>query len=235
MAAPVASLKSVTRRFTTAAGAFTAVEDVWLDLEPGELCVLTGPSGCGKSTILNIVGLIDEPSEGEVAYFGGKVDRSRPDAAQALRRRHVGFVFQDAGLIPRMSVRDNVLLPFLYAAPPAAGEVKLARLRQAERAAAMLDSLGLGDKLDASVDRLSGGERSRVGLGRALLKNPTLLVCDEPTASLDEGTSRLIVERLKRFAQDGGCVLCASHDRLVVEHADRALAMDRGRISAHEP
>lgn len=188
----------------------------------GEFVVFRGRSGSGKTTLLNLLGLLDRPTAGRVVFdrhdTGARTDRG----LALLRRGALGYVLQDSGVIERMSAMRNVMLPALYAG---LGERRAYAL--AERA---LDSVGLSDKAARPVAALSGGERMRVGLARALSLEPRLIVCDEPTASLDAETAELVISRLIAAANAGACVLCASHDRLVIDTAQRQVALEHGHI-----
>lgn len=214
------------RRFASARGEVTALDAVDLDLAPGRFVAVLGPSGCGKSTLLNLIGLLDRPSFGRLEIAGADVARLDGAATAALRRAEIGFLFQDAGLIERMSVLDNVMLPLDYRGM--ARDARRARARQA------IDALGLARRASALVDTLSGGERQRVGLARILAVRPRLIVCDEPTASLDEANSGLVVDHLMAAAAEGALVVCASHDPLVLARAHVRLTMARGRLVAVE-
>ncbi|WP_172448536.1 ABC transporter ATP-binding protein [Caulobacter mirabilis] len=214
------------RRFPSARGHVDALVDVHLELSSGRLVAVRGPSGCGKSTLLNLLGLLDRPTAGRLQIDGVEVGAMADAAAAVLRREKVGFLFQDAGLIDRMSVLDNVLLPLGYR--------RLAGARRLQSARAAIQALGLAERTHARVDALSGGERQRVGLARVLALRPSLIICDEPTASLDEANSGLVVDHLLAAAVDGALVVCASHDPIVIERADTRLVMERGRLVAVE-
>lgn len=217
------SAVGLSRVYRGPAAPVSALEDVDLELPAATFVVVAGPSGCGKSTLLNIIGLLDLPSRGSLKLDGVAVEQSSPDALARIRRDLVGFVFQDAGLIPRMSILENVLLPLDYRDMPR--EESLGRARRA------LGTVGLAARHEAWVDTLSGGERQRVALARIFAAGPRVVVCDEPTASLDEANSRMVVDHLVGTARRGALVVCASHDPIVVEQADVRISMERGRVT----
>ena len=193
----------------------------------GEFVVIRGRSGSGKTTLLNLLGLLDRPSQGRLRFLGRYAENISDRQRALLRRGHLGYVLQDSGVIEQMSAIDNVALPALYSGLPAGERTALAK--------AALDSVGLSDKARRLVGALSGGERMRVGLARALVLNPKLIICDEPTASLDAETSEQVMDRLMLAAREGGCVIAASHDPIVIGRASRTLALEHGRVVEVEP
>ena len=211
------------RRFAAADGFVTALEPSSVRIFSGHLTGICGPSGGGKSTLLSLIGLLDRPCDGELWLDGDRVDHLNEQDLAERRRGMIGFLFQDAGLIDRMTALDNVRLPLAY---------RRTSLRNATyRARDALEEVGLGHRVNALVDTLSGGERQRVGLARLLAMRPKLIVCDEPTASLDEETSRTVVTYLRRAADEGACVVCASHDPVVLDAMDDSFHLHRGEIS----
>ncbi|MDI1326162.1 MAG: ATP-binding cassette domain-containing protein [Brevundimonas sp.] len=216
----------LSRRFDGQGGPVLALDAVDLRLPAGLFVVIAGPSGCGKSTLLNLLGLLDRASTGCLSLDGAAVEALPSAALAVLRREHVGFLFQDAGLIARMSALDNVVLPLDYRGVPRAEA-----LVSATRA---LARVGLGDRAGTSVDLLSGGERQRVALARVLASEPRIVICDEPTASLDEANSGTVVEFLMQRARAGALVVCASHDPVVLAGAGLRIEMRRGRIVSTE-
>lgn len=214
--------RGLTRRFGHGPTATTALVGIDLALSSGQFVGVTGPSGCGKSTLLNLVGLLDLPSDGEL-YIGDVATHAVSGGTLAtLRRKDIGFLFQDGGLISAMSVLDNVVLPLRYAGRSRRDAVALAE--------AGLANFRLDHLARRRVDLLSGGERQRVALVRALAKRPALLVCDEPTASLDERNSRMVTGILRDYAAKGSVVLCSTHDLLVMEQLTHRIDMSRGQI-----
>jgi putative ABC transport system ATP-binding protein len=189
----------------------------------GELAVLRGRSGSGKTTLLNMAGLLDRPTEGRIIFLGRDTRRLSDRKLALLRRGNLGYVLQDSGVVERMSALANVALPGFYAGLSMGKSRKLAR--------GALEAVELGGKLHRMVGQLSGGERMRVGLARALVLAPRLVICDEPTASLDAETANLVIGALRQAAGQGACIICASHDPIVIERADRLITLAAGRIT----
>jgi putative ABC transport system ATP-binding protein len=192
----------------------------------GEFVCLLGKSGSGKSTLLNLISGIDAPSQGNVVVFGddGPVTlNTLSDHARTIfRRNNIGIVFQFFNLIPTLTVQENVLLPL---------ELTGNRRDQRERALALLERVGLADRLDTYPDKLSGGEQQRVAIARALAHDPLLILADEPTGNLDEDTGETVLELLLELTRDAGKTLfMATHDPEVARQADRVLHLEHGRL-----
>ncbi len=175
-------VEDIRREFALPAGARVVLDGVSLTMSPGETVAVVGPSGSGKSTLLNIIGSLDQPTSGKVSL--GAIDVTALDAAGAAdyRGRRVGFVFQEHHLLPQCTALENVLLPTLALAGGSPTD-------SAERARSLLERMGLADRADSFPSKLSGGERQRVAVARALINGPGLLLCDEPTGSLDRDTA----------------------------------------------
>lgn len=204
-----------------------ALSAIDLSFRAGELVVLRGRSGSGKTTLLNLAGLLDRPDEGRILFAGQDTTGLNDRRLALLRRGNLGYVLQDSGVVERMSAFGNVTLPGLYSGYSPTRARKLAR--------AALESVALGDKMHRLVGQLSGGERMRVGLARALVLSPQLVICDEPTASLDAETAEMVIRKLQASAAAGACVIAASHDPIVIERADRTISLTAGRVSSLSP
>lgn len=195
-----------------------------LALRAGEAAAVVGPSGSGKSTLLNLAAGLDVPDAGRVVVAGRDLAGLDDDARTRLRRGTVGIVFQQFHLLPHLTVRENVLLPEWIAgvlADPAA------------RAAELLDRVGLADRADDAVDRLSGGEQQRVALCRALLHRPRLLLADEPTGNLDSAAGARVAALLFSLARDEGAgLLVVTHAAALADRCDRVLTLRDGRLEA---
>ena len=215
---PPLALVDVTKRYESGGGAVTALSHVDFAVESGEVVAVVGPSGSGKSTMLNILGLLDEPTEGSVELRGettaGLSEAERTDA----RRESLGFVFQDFHLLPTLSAVENVRLPTAFLPDDAT-----------DRAHELLELVGLGDRLDHTPDELSGGQKQRVAIARALINEPDVLLADEPTGNLDRDTGTAILEESRRIADEAGVgVVAVTHDDLVTEYADRTVELIDG-------
>lgn len=193
-------------------------------LHPGESLAITGPSGSGKSTLLHILGTLDRPDSGEVEIAGEKPFTLGDDALAAFRHRHIGFVFQEHFLLPQYSVLENVLLPTLAGRR---GEDAAARART------LLERVGLGHRLEHRPAELSGGERQRVAVARALIGQPELLLCDEPTGSLDPKTARQIADLLFEIHQaERTTLVVVTHSQELAARFPRRIEIQDGRCSA---
>lgn len=217
--------RALTRRFVSGSGqTVTALDSLDLALARGSFVVVRGPSGCGKSTLLNLIGLLDRPSAGSLVVEGTELTALDNASAARFRRQYIGFLFQDAGLIEPMTVAMNVSTPLIYRrAPPAA---------RPDLIMAALERVGLADRAGSAVGELSGGERQRVGLARALVTDPAVLICDEPTAALDEQNSQAIADLLSARASEGRTVICSSHDPIVIAQAGQVVPLRHGRLDS---
>src|ERR1700722_15986765 len=216
-------LKAVVKRIRDGRTRRTIVDGVSFDLGAGELVVLRGPSGSGKTTILALAGGMLSPTSGEVLLDGEATSRLREAHRAEVRRRKVGFVFQDLQLVDGMSARDNVLLPCV---PDGIGAADQAR------AAEVMGRLGVASLADTPARALSGGERQRVALARSLMNAPSLLLLDEPTAHLDDANARSLLERLIELSSEGRALLIATHDARVASapSVSRVLELANGRL-----
>ncbi len=218
------TLRGVSRSFTLGGNTINALTSVDLTIERGEITAVTGPSGSGKSTLLNICGLLDQFDRGELRYEGVPLRAFDEARKTALRRQTIGFVFQSFNLVPVMNAYDNVDFP-LYLLGVAPAE----RRQRVKRALAQVGLDGFGPH---RPDQLSGGQRQRVAIARAIVKNPRMVIADEPTANLDSATATQIVDLMKTLAhQEGTTFLIATHDDRMIDHCDRALVLDDGVLA----
>ncbi len=208
------------------AGRIVALDEVSLELEPGDFASIVGPSGCGKSTLLNLIGALDVPDSGTISV-GGTDLRHLPDAA-LYRASTVGFVFQFHHLIPTLNARENVQVPMIGRG--------LARRERVAKADELLEACAIGHRAEASPSTLSGGERQRVAIARALTNDPKLLLADEPTGALDSATGGQIVELLLRLrAERGMTIVLVTNDDAMAAAADRTLRIRDGRVVSPTP
>jgi putative ABC transport system ATP-binding protein len=219
MSRSIVTLRNVTRAF---AGGVFALRDVSLDLGHGELVAIVGPSGSGKSTMLNIIGTLDRASSGEVEIDGLSVAGLRDRDLSALRAHRIGFVFQHFHLSPGLSALDSVADGLLYTG------VGLRERR--ERAEAALLQVGLGHRLTHRPHQLSGGEKQRTAIARALVRRPVLLLADEPTGALDTASGDDVLQLLLGLHREGTAVVVITHDRELASRFDRQAVMRDGQL-----
>ena len=195
-----------------------------LEIQKGEFTAIVGPSGSGKSTLMNILGCLDRPTSGEYFLNGKNVATLTDDELASVRNRQVGFVFQSFNLLPRISAQENVALPLIYAG----GIDEKERL---ERAAELLDMVGLSDRMGHRPNELSGGQKQRVAIARALINNPSIIMADEPTGNLDSKSSVEIMQIFKDLnEQQGKTVIIVTHDQEIAERAKRVITVRDGVI-----
>ena len=210
------------RHFVLGDTVVRAIDGIDLAVGAGEFVSVMGPSGCGKSTLLHLLGGLDRPTAGTIELGGQRVDGLKEAAWARLRRRRIGFVFQDYNLVDDLSARDNLELPAVLAgASPAEAR---------RRSTALLDQLGIGAKAGVAPALLSGGERQRVAIGRALVNSPDLLLADEPTGALDSRATSEVLSLLADLHAGGQAIVLVTHDPRVATVADRLLTMRDGQV-----
>ena len=200
-----------------------ALSGISLNIQKGEFVAITGKSGCGKTTLLNIIGLLDNLTEGHYTLNGQDVRHLSDKAKARLRFQTFGYIFQSFNLLSSHTVAENVALPLGYAGVP-----KQERLA---RAAEMLRKVGLLDKMKAYPNELSGGQQQRVAIARALINHPPIILADEPTGNLDSRSSAQIMDILAELADEGATLLLVTHDAGVARRAGRSVRMEDGGIS----
>ena len=194
-----------------------------LDVEQGDFLALMGPSGSGKTTLLNLIGGLDLPSGGSISVGGQRIDQLSPAALARWRAAKVGFVFQFYNLMPMLSAQKNVELPLLL--------TKLSAAQRRERATIALQLVGLADRASHKPGELSGGQQQRVSIARAIVSDPTLLVCDEPTGDLDRQSAEEVLELVRALNRDHGkTVLMVTHDPKAADYANHTLHLDKGTL-----
>ena len=198
---------NVTKSYPTPRGPLTVLTDVSLSLKPGEAAVISGPSGSGKSSLLYLLGGLEPPSSGTVSLSGKNIFSLEPDALAEFRNAEIGFVFQDHCLLPQCSLLENVLLPTLVTSDNASDFTSRARK--------LVEQVGLNDRIDHRPAQLSGGEKQRVAIARALIRQPRLVLCDEPTGNLDPSTADSVASLLIDLHRQQQSIL------LVVTHSTR--------------
>ena len=204
-----------------------AVREASLELRAGEMSLLMGPSGSGKTTLLAMLSGLLRPDSGQVLALGRDLWRMSDEERERFRLRHCGFIFQGANLMPGLSARDHLEMVLSWGTRLPWAEVK-------RKAADMLDLLGLSRKAKLLPEHLSGGEKQRVAIGRALIKEPDLFFADEPTSALDWEHGKHIVELLRETAHRGATVVMVTHDSRILPYADRVYRLEDGRLSSVE-
>lgn len=203
-------------------GLIQSLNGITLTLEAGKIYALMGVSGCGKSTLLNIIGTLDSPTSGEILYDGKHLDEV--GSLSAFRREFIGFVFQFHHLIPVLTLRENIESALL-------SNYNVSTVERHERAMILLDEMGILHRADSYAGKISGGERQRGAIARALINNPKVLLADEPTGNIDSKTTKLILKKLRHHVEKtSGTILIATHDSNVAAIADVVMKMEDGKI-----
>lgn len=218
---PIIRLRGIEKVYRSGRVQYPALRGIDLDVDAGELLAIVGPSGSGKSTILNIITGIDRPTAGTVAVTGRELSELDEEQLAVWRGEHVGVVFQFFQLLPTLTAHENVMLPLDFARLGSVGE-------RADRAAARLEQVGLGDHLDQFPAELSGGEQQRVAIARALACDPSILVADEPTGNLDTDTAGEMFSVLSDVNALGTTVVYVTHDLVLAERAHRVVSIRDG-------
>jgi putative ABC transport system ATP-binding protein len=197
------------------------LQGVTLDIPEGDFLALMGPSGSGKTTLLNLIGGLDTPSEGSIEVAGDRIDKLSGGKLSAWRARHIGFVFQLYNLLPVLTAARNVELPLLL--------TKLGKADRRKRVEVALRAVGLGERMHHYPRQLSGGQEQRVGIARAIVTDPTLLLCDEPTGDLDRKAGDEILDLLQALNRDQGkTIVMVTHDPHAAARAKRTLHLEKG-------
>jgi putative ABC transport system ATP-binding protein len=220
-AEPVLTLRRVRREYP---GGVRALREIDLDIRRGELVAIVGPSGSGKTTLLNVMGTLDRPSAGDVVVDGFDVARLSDRELSALRARRIGFVFQHFHLAPGVSALDNVADGLLY--------VGVGLHERRERAEAALRRVGLGHRLGHRPHQLSGGEKQRTAIARAVVREPALLLADEPTGALDSQSGEGVMRVLLDLNESGTTIVVITHEHVVASHLSRQVSMLDGQVVA---
>jgi putative ABC transport system ATP-binding protein len=215
-------VRKLSKDYITAAGSYTALRSVDLEVQPGEFVAIMGPSGSGKSTFMNLLGCLDKPTSGDYRLAGRDVSRLSPTALADVRNRTIGFVFQGFNLLPRLTTQDNVALPLLYAGAGWAARRKGAR--------DLLARMGLEGFEERWPNQLSGGQQQRVAIARALANRPPLILADEPTGNLDSATGEEIMTLFNALNDEGITIVLVTHEPDIASHARRLVRFRDGRI-----
>jgi putative ABC transport system ATP-binding protein len=223
-APPGVVCRDLVKDYGSGATCVHALRGVNLDIVPGELTLLVGPSGCGKTTLISILAGTLDATSGTVVVLGEELGRLAKNARAAFRAGNVGFVFQQFNLLPALTAVENVAIPLLINRHP--------RRQALVRAAEVLGTVGLADRLASLPTQLSGGQQQRVAIARALVHRPRLLVCDEPTSAVDAVTGQTIMELIRQVAlQPDRVVVVVTHDPRVFQYGDRIVTLEDGRVA----
>jgi len=218
-------LQNVSKTYNTTAVPIQAVNHVNLKIEKQEFTAIVGPSGSGKTTLLNLIGGLDKPTNGSVLVEGTDISTLKPNALIDFRLHHIGFVFQAYNLIPVFTAKENVEFIMLLQGIPQA--------KREKRAIELLESLGLGDKIDNFPSWLSGGQQQRVAVARALASRPSFILADEPTANLDSHTAESLMDMMVQLNKDYGMTfIFSTHDPRVIKHARRVVTLEDGDLKS---
>lgn len=216
------SLQKIDKVYKTGKEKFYALNEVGLEVEDGDFVAIVGPSGSGKSTLMNIIGLLDKPSNGKYLLDGQNTAKLSPDKLAVLRNKKIGFVFQNFNLLNRTSALDNVALPLIYAG--------LSSQERRKIALQALKDVGLEEKARSHPNQLSGGEQQRVAIARALVASPQIILADEPTGNLDSKTGVQILTLFERINKEGKTIILITHDRAVAKNVKRKIVLKDGRV-----
>lgn len=223
MPEPIVRLEEVDKIYQTGDTTITALAKTTLTFEANKLTLIMGPSGSGKTTLLSILGCVIYPTSGKVFYKEHEVTSLNENDLADLRLKEIGFVFQQFNLIEPLNALENVMQPLVLQSV-SAQEAK-------EKATKALEAVGLGDRLKNLPKKLSGGQKQRVAIARALVTDPSMILCDEPTASLDAKSAKVIMEELKQLSKNGKAVIIVTHDLRLRQFADHIIYVEEGHVS----
>lgn len=216
-------LRNVSKRYRQGSREIEALRDISLHIGPGEFLSIMGPSGSGKSTLLNLMGGLDQPTSGEVFIHNRPLHNISDNELTMIRRRHVGYIFQFFNLLPLLTAAENVGLPLLLDGIP------FSRIRP--KAVALLEKVGLGQRIEHRPEQLSGGEMQRVAIARALITTPAVILADEPTGNLDSRTSEEIFLLLKELNDQGQTIVMVTHDAKAAAYGTRIITLKDGALA----
>lgn len=218
----IISIKDLRKTYIMGTMEVHALKSITLNINKNEYVALMGPSGSGKSTLMNLLGCLDTPTAGEYVLNGSRVSQMEDSELADIRNKEIGFVFQTFNLLPRSTALENVALPLVYSG--------LSKSKRTDKAAAVLESVGLGDRIDHRPNELSGGQRQRVAIARALVNDPAIILADEPTGNLDTKTSIEIMSIFEEIHKNGNTVILVTHEPDIAEHSHRIIRLRDGLV-----
>lgn len=218
-------VRNLSKDYTNDDVVTSVLHDLSFDIDKGEFVAIMGPSGSGKSTLMHILGFLDRPTFGLYEFEGKNINEFDDDRLASIRNKRVGFVFQSFNLLPRTSVLDNVKLPLLYSS----------QKNQTNLAEKALESVGLGHRMNYFTNQISGGEKQRAAIARALVNDPAVIFADEPTGNLDSKSGRTVMRILQELNDEGNTIILVTHEMDIAEHAKRLIKIKDGHIVADEP
>jgi putative ABC transport system ATP-binding protein len=221
--APLINLVDIYKIYQMGGAEIRANDGINLQIQEGEFVAIVGKSGSGKSTIMNIIGALDVPTEGQYILKGQDVSKMKADALAVIRNKMIGFIFQQYNLLPKQNLLENVELPLLYAG--------VGKKQRKQLAMEVLKKVGIEDKWKNYPNQLSGGQQQRGAIARALAGNPSIILADEPTGALDSKTSRELLDFLKKLNEEGNTIILITHDHSVAEEAKRIVMLYDGKIT----
>ncbi len=219
-------LKKISKIYRMGKIDVAALQSIDLDIDKGEYLAIMGPSGSGKSTLMNVIGCLDTPSSGEYHLTGDNVSRLSDNELAAIRNRKIGFVFQTFNLLPRMNARKNVELPLIYSG--------MKKKDREHRAVELLEKVGIGDRVNHLPGELSGGQRQKVAIARALANNPDIILADEPTGNLDSRSGEEIMKIFDDLNKEGVTLIVVTHEKDIAKHMHYIIHLKDGLIVEKE-
>ena len=224
MAEPIIRMRGIYKRFYIGQpNELEILHGIDLDVMPGEFLSIVGPSGSGKSTLMNLIGVLDRPTEGQYILDGTTVSTAKDDQLSAIRNKSIGFVFQNFNLIARTNAQKNVELPMMYAGVPAG--------KRAARARELLAMVDMADRMNHQPNELSGGQKQRVAIARAMANDPAIILADEHTGALDSKTGRMVMDLFHKLNREQGkTIILITHNQELAEETDRFVTMRDGRL-----